>query len=280
MAVTQPVLAMLWAIILAPFNFVLFPLASLFWAILKHTLLIPCLLIIRIALYGTVYLPLTLVFSLTNVHYDSSSPVEVSLLKILSSSWPHLVFLFVNLLHYLIVSVFIGVIVGVIAGTNMSIAGYLLTWKSDSKHVKSSTTQTTPFFNAKAELPWNAPLTFIKPEPQSPQLPNIELQHSGYPQFDYRSLAEHSPIDDTLLESSLGEMQKMNMRHFVPINEESEPDETVALNEEDTQAGLNPEQQSFSSVQSLFSKGQHGGTFSTGVSHKENTLQHKRIRTK
>lgn len=250
---------------LAPLNYFVFPILSALWQLAKHLVMIPCLSIARIVLYGTIYLPLTVVLSVADIPYDTLCPVEVSLYRFFVSSWPHMAFLLLNLLHYFIVSAIIGVVVGVVSGTNMSVVGYLLTWSTPKQPV-SVKTQTTPYLNAKAELTWNKYAASVKHESRVP-LPKKLLP---------LNVDAHMP-SDTLNDDSyslhgLHPFEGLDaMPHhdlsFSTIKEETEPEEPAPLTEMETLAGLgNPD--TISTVPSLFSKGQNGDTFSTAVSNR------------
>lgn len=276
MPITQSLLQGVIAVLLAPFNYIAIPVLSTLWQLAKHSVVIPCLLVVRIALYGTVYLPLTVVLSVANVPYDTMVPVEVSLYRIAVAAWPHVTFLLLNLLHYFIVSVIIGVAVGVISGANMLVVGYLLTWPTPAPAV-SVKTQTTPYFNAKAELAWDKHAAHIKHEPRgSPQQNSVPSTIDLYMRGDSSLLSETRPNSLHGLHSFDGlDTVSHNDLSFSTIKEESEPDEPGTLTEQEALAGLGF-RDTVSSVPSLFSKGHNGDTFSTSVSNRAANLRHSK----
>lgn len=271
MPLSLSVVLIVGTVVLAPLNYVARPIFISVWQLVKHVLVIPCLLVFRIALYGTVYLPLTVVLSVANIPYDKTAPVELSLYRLLVAAWPHAAFLSINLLHYLLVSVIFGVCVGLVSGTNMLLVGYLLRWPEKKSSV-SVKVQTTPFFNAKAEHTWDRHVASVKREhhdentllPIPRQSLNVEELPSTLPSISLHGL------------SSLGGLDAVEGRlSFPAIKEESEPEEPSSLMEHEASAGPDfPE--TFSTVPSLFSKGRNGDTFSTAVTNRAPYLrQHK-----
>lgn len=147
----------LWNIVLVaqyvvfmPLTHVVFPIVIFWWNVLKHTLIIPILLMIRTTLFGLVYLPLTPVLSAVRVKYDTDVPVEVSLFRLTVDLWPHVKFFLVNLLHYVMISMFVGIMVGFVAGFNVSIVSRFVALP-EKKVTASKNTQTTPYVNALRE---------------------------------------------------------------------------------------------------------------------------------
>lgn len=134
-------------VVLMPFTHFIFPIVFFIKAVVSHTVIIPVLLMIRIAIFGLVYLPLTPFLSLAHVNYDKNVPVEVSLFRLVKDASPHLWFFMINLLHYVMVSVFVGTCVGLVTGFNISLIVRIVALPN-RKSTASKTTQTTPYVNA------------------------------------------------------------------------------------------------------------------------------------
>lgn len=109
---------------LFPFTHVLFYIVLSLWLVLKHTVIVPLLLILRIALFGLVYLPLTPVLTVADVEYDETTSVESLIWQLAVHLAPHVAFFLIHLLHYLIIT---GVVVGWFTGLNMSVVLKVLT---------------------------------------------------------------------------------------------------------------------------------------------------------
>lgn len=112
---------------LFPFTHILFYVVLSVWLVLKHTILVPLLLMIRIALFGLIYLPLTPVLTAADVDYDKTVTVEGLLLQLAVHSVPHVAFFAIHLLHYVIIAAVTGVIVGWFTGLNISVVSNVLT---------------------------------------------------------------------------------------------------------------------------------------------------------
>lgn len=141
-----------WYVALTPLTHVAIPIVLFVWNVVKHTLVIPLLLMVRIALFGLVYLPLTPVLLAVHVKYDADVAVEVSLFRLVLELMPHVRFFLVNLLHYVMISLFAGGIVGFVAGANLSLVARLVQLPdfADDDSAKSRfsrKTQTTPYFD-------------------------------------------------------------------------------------------------------------------------------------
>lgn len=247
---------------LAPLNYFVRPVLSVLWLLVNHLVLIPCLLVIRIFLYGVIYLPLTVLLSVARVSYDSAAPVEIALYRLAVTAWPHMVFLFVNLVHYFILSAIIGVAVGVVSGTNMSLVGYVLTWLGPRQSIPKAT-QTTPFFNAKAEQVWNKHATSVKHELKLQS--GTDAHMPGISSLKEPSSSMHGLHSLDLESSSHHDLS------FPTIKEESEPEDQNPLTQEEIVGPGHSE--TFSSAPSLFSKAHNGDTFSTAVSNRGETLK-------
>lgn len=134
-------------VVLMPFTHFIFPIVFFIKAVVSHTVIIPVLLMMRIAIFGLVYLPLTPFLSLAHVNYDKNVPVEVSLFRLLKDASPHLWFFLINLLHYVMVSLFVGTFVGLVTGFNLSLIVRIVTLPN-KKSTASKMTQTTPYVSA------------------------------------------------------------------------------------------------------------------------------------
>lgn len=146
-SVVSTIFLALQYVVLMPITHFILPIFFFVKAVITHTLLIPCLLTLRLAIFGLVYLPLTPVLNLAKVNYDSDVPVEVFMFRLLRDLYPHFCFFLINLLHYLMVSIFLGTFVGIIAGLNMSLVSHILSLP-ESKPMSVKNTQTTPYLNA------------------------------------------------------------------------------------------------------------------------------------
>lgn len=163
------ILVVAWHVAILPLTFVVFPIALLIWNIIKHTFVIPILLMLRTTLFGLVYLPLTPVLSAVRVKYDTEVPVEVSLYRLLVDISPHVRFFLVNLLHYVMISLFVGVIVGFFTGFNISIVMRFVVLPEDQPK-RTRRTQTTPYVDALKQRIAEAEAK-LKQESQEPQEP-------------------------------------------------------------------------------------------------------------
>lgn len=109
-----------------------FPLKALVYAIVAvllvpyHVVVLPLLLLLRTAVFGLLYLPLTPVLTMANVPYDTTVPVEHSLLQLAVYLAPKIGFFLLHLLHYAMMAVFVGVIVGFFVGFNLSLVSDVL----------------------------------------------------------------------------------------------------------------------------------------------------------
>lgn len=136
-----------WYAALTPLTHFSLPIVNFVWNVFKHTLVIPTLLVLRITLFGLVYLPLTPVLSVAKVKYDTEVAVEVSLFRLFVDLKPHIQFFLLNLLHYVMISLFVGTFVGFVAGFNISIVARIVALP-EGKARSSRKTQTTPYVNA------------------------------------------------------------------------------------------------------------------------------------
>lgn len=132
----NPVLAFTIAVVILPITHVVIPIVLAIWAVIKHVLIIPLLLMLRISLFGLIYLPLTPVLMMTGVHHDIDVPVEVSLFRLAVALLPHAEFFFINMLHYVMIAVFVGIICGAVAAIYVTIISKLFTLPS-SKEIQS-----------------------------------------------------------------------------------------------------------------------------------------------
>lgn len=114
-------------VVLFPFTNILFYVILSVWLVLKHTIVVPFLLMIRIAVFGLIYLPLTPVLTAADVDYDKTVTVEGLLLQLAVHSVPHVAFFAIHLLHYVIIAAVTGVIVGWFTGLNISVVSNVLT---------------------------------------------------------------------------------------------------------------------------------------------------------
>lgn len=128
-----------------PFTHIVLPILRALWQLFRHTVVIPALMVMRITLFGFIYLPLKPVLNVAQVRYDTDSPVELSLYRLALHLAPHIGFFLVHLLHYVMVSVIVGTFVGMIAGFNMSLVSKIFTLSEEKSQGKVSRfTQTTP----------------------------------------------------------------------------------------------------------------------------------------
>lgn len=137
----------MWYVVLMPFTHFLFPIVFFFKALISHIFVIPLLLMIRIAIFGLVYVPLTPILKLARINYDKNVPVEVSLFRLLRDASPHIGFFLISLLHYVMISIFVGTFVGLVAGLNIALVVRIVMFPT-TKSTASKTTQTTPYVSA------------------------------------------------------------------------------------------------------------------------------------
>lgn len=72
----------------------------------------------------------------TGVHHDVDVPVEVSLFRLAVALLPHAEFFFINMLHYVMIAVFVGIICGAVAAVYVTVISKLFTLPS-SKDIQS-----------------------------------------------------------------------------------------------------------------------------------------------
>lgn len=237
-------ISILWSVVLFAQNVMLLPFNICFyifyaiWKIVEHTLLVPLLLMVRISLFGLVYMPLTPVLHAINVDYDHDMPVEMSLFHLIVDLLPHIWFFVFHMTHFCMISVFVGTFVGMCTGFNISIVSRLLTIP-EPKTTKSRKTQTTPFVakletkikkpaakSATAEAPvaFVANVPVVKKEPVSPVLafkpvfskdsPTEEIYEDddGYGYMSYEAMdtkEKRPPFVSTILEESDSEISEL-----------------------------------------------------------------------
>lgn len=132
LAVLWPVLLVAKAVALIPVTIVWY-IVYIPWKTIENLVVIPLLLIARIMLFGFIYMPLTPVLQVLDVEYNNDVPVEVSLYRLLVDLQPHFFFFIKHLTHYVMVSVFVGSFVGMIAGLNISIVNRVLSFQEPKK---------------------------------------------------------------------------------------------------------------------------------------------------
>lgn len=144
------------------------------WLVVKHTIVVPLLLMLRITLFGLVYLPLTPVLTAADVDYDQTVSVESLLLQLVFHSIPHAAFFALHLLHYVIIAAVTGVIVGWFTGLNISVVSKVLTPPPLEEAIQEELERTkAKMEELKAQLPnLEAPVlpkveALVKAEPQS-----------------------------------------------------------------------------------------------------------------
>ncbi|OBA21671.1 hypothetical protein METBIDRAFT_190545 [Metschnikowia bicuspidata var. bicuspidata NRRL YB-4993] len=113
-------------LILFPFTGVVFPIIRFFYGLVNHLLLIPIFLIFRTFIYGFIYIPLLPVLKVTEIHFDTLVPVELTLYRLAVGLLPHLHVFLYHSIHYFMVSMFVGTFVGMVAGFNISIVSRIL----------------------------------------------------------------------------------------------------------------------------------------------------------
>lgn len=133
--------------VLLPITYFAVPIVRFWWLIIKHTVFYPALLMFRTFLFTFVYLPLMPLLNTAKIHYDSNVPVEISLYRLVIMLHPHVTFLVINLIHYLMISLFMGSTVGVIAGFNLSLVSKIFNMSSEPKK-SARYTQTTPYVDS------------------------------------------------------------------------------------------------------------------------------------
>lgn len=163
-------------VVLFPFTHVLFYIVLSVWLVVKHTIVVPLLLMLRITLFGLVYLPLTPVLTAADVDYDQTVSVESLLLQLVFHSIPHAAFFALHLLHYVIIAAVTGVIVGWFTGLNISVVSKVLTPPPLEEAIQEELERTkAKMEELKAQLPnLEAPVlpkveALVKAEP--PKLP-------------------------------------------------------------------------------------------------------------
>lgn len=129
-------------VVFMPLTHVVVPIATFFWNIIKHTIVIPLLLMARVTLFGLVYLPLTPFLAAVKVKYDTDVPVEQTLFRLAVSIMPHLRFFLVHLLHYTMISIFVGGFVGAVAGLNLSIVARIISFPESKPQMEKTATDT------------------------------------------------------------------------------------------------------------------------------------------
>lgn len=129
---------------LFPLTHFLLPLVALVFAVVKHTILVPLLLIVRTGLYGFVYVPLVPVLAAAGVPYDSTVAVEVALYRLFVASVPRVSDFLFHAVHFFMVSVYVGSFVGAVAGVNLFLVSKVL-------HLPDPPKPTMPFVDRYAQ---------------------------------------------------------------------------------------------------------------------------------
>ncbi|CUM63286.1 uncharacterized protein PRCAT00000857001 [Priceomyces carsonii] len=124
------ILGALNSVIRFPLNYAIFPIFNLFYGILNHFIIIPLLIVIRLAFYTFVYLPLKPALFLLSIDKNTS------LIDVL----PQLRFFFLNLTHYVMVGLIVGSLVGIFTGLNFRLISYIFTRNSDKASSKAPVT--------------------------------------------------------------------------------------------------------------------------------------------
>lgn len=141
-------------VVLFPFTHVLFYIVLGVWLVVKHVLVVPLLLMLRITLFGLVYLPLTPMLTAADVDYDKSTTVEGLLLQLVVHSAPHVAFFTLHLLHYVIIALVTGAIVGWFTGLNLSLVSKVFTPPPLEEAIQEEITKTKAKMDElKAQLP-------------------------------------------------------------------------------------------------------------------------------
>lgn len=113
----NPVSLALLAVISKPFQWFIAPLGSVLYGTIYHLLLVPTQMLIRIIVYTFIYLPLKPFLLVMNI--DES--------RTLLEAFFHFRFFLINLVHFAMVSIFLGVVVGIVTGFNLKLISHLLT---------------------------------------------------------------------------------------------------------------------------------------------------------
>lgn len=115
-------------------------------AFITHTIAIPLLTIARILLYGFIYTPIKPVLHALSIDYTlQENHVESTLVQLVVTAWPHASFFLINLLHFIMASIFIGLFVGTVSGYWLrAISSVLATAPSKAKSYGFDFNKPTP----------------------------------------------------------------------------------------------------------------------------------------
>lgn len=139
------------SLFLVPFTYTCAPIIRLLWLVFKHTAVVPTTIMFRTFLFAFVYVPLTPVLLAARISYDSTVPVEVWLYRLMVAFRPHVAVLLVHMLHHFIISLFMGAVVGVVAGFHINLVTRLFRIFKPAKTAKF--TQTTLHFDRLVNKP-------------------------------------------------------------------------------------------------------------------------------
>lgn len=156
-----------------PVTHVVYPLVYFVYSIFLHFLFIPAFQVLKVLNYAFVYLPFKPVF----YWMELGDPSVQTLVQTL----PHFRFFVINMIHYLMVSAFFGVLVGVVTGLYLKVIQSMLTVEDARKQAhlrlvalskKKSKSKPVPFVDEYLEKLNKPAVKREVPEPVSQALHN------------------------------------------------------------------------------------------------------------
>lgn len=142
MLITQWATAALWVAAI-PITHIVFPIAYFLYGLVLHFWLIPALQVLKVLNYTFIYLPFKPVF----YWMELGDPSVLTLVQ----TFPHFWFFVINMVHYLMVSAFFGIMVGVMTGLYLKVIQSVLTMDNVEQKVRLQlVTETTKSPNKKA----------------------------------------------------------------------------------------------------------------------------------
>lgn len=126
---------------LLPLTHLVYPCLNFSYQIIRHSIFIPLQIIFNILVYGILFLPSKPLFYLLGM----DEPSKDSLLRLV----PHIQFFVINLVHYVMVGLMMGTLVGLVTGINLKMIQFILTIAKSEEEtkVKDEKNQTTPYLN-------------------------------------------------------------------------------------------------------------------------------------
>lgn len=168
MLITEWATSALWVAAI-PITHIVFPIAYFFYSLVLHIWLIPAFQVLKVLNYTFIYLPFKPVF----YWMELGDPSVLTLVQ----TFPHFRFFIINMVHYLMVSAFFGIVVGVMTGLYLKVIQSVLTVDDVENNVRLQlVTESIKSSNKNKAMPFveeylkkiNEPVA--KQEPESKQL--------------------------------------------------------------------------------------------------------------